>query len=120
MLDSEISYDAESDSWRVIGRDRQAAGVQESLLLVPHPGFNATRSWRPLLADNRTQAAPIVAIEPQQVSDPTTQMPEMTDYRVKVEGPAASRPWNVNPGTSARVLQGGGVPVWLRTCRSSR
>ena len=74
-----------------------------------------SRSWRALHADNRTQASPIIAIEPQQISDPRRQMPNMTDYRVEVLRPTASRPWNVNPGSSARVLQGGGLPTWLPT-----
>ena len=114
-ISSEVSYDAKADSWLVGARDPLAVGVQASYLHVPNPSFNASRTWRALLQDNRTEAAAIVAVEPQQVTDPRRQMPKMEDYRVLVTAPAAALPWNVNPGSSARVLQGGRSPEYNPT-----
>lgn len=103
---SEMSYDPVKDSWFIYGRDETTG--ESSTFIVDHPLLQTGRTWRSVHADPKTSAALYAVSEPHQVSNPSSQMPNVRDYQITVTGVTSGLSWQADQG-SAKVEQQGGL-----------
>lgn len=105
-LYGEMSYNAATDAWQVIGRDETTG--QTSTYVINHPKEDPSRSWKEIHADAGTEASVLIASEPHQVSNVATQMPALTNFLTTILRPAGALSWQGGPGP-VKVVQKGGL-----------